>query len=69
MVESYKTVHLSKNSCYTLVRSGLISVQKANPAVRLYEKLGFSTVRKETDEQLMRKELYGSRSDSLKVLL
>lgn len=34
-----------------------LSVQKANPAVRLYERLGFSTVREETDEQIMRKEL------------
>ena len=34
-----------------------LSVQKANPAVHLYDRLGFGTVREEADEQIMRKEL------------
>ena len=34
-----------------------LSVQKANPAVHLYERLGFGMVREEADEQIMRKEL------------
>ena len=34
-----------------------LSVQKANPAVHLYDRLGFCMVRDEADEQIMRKEL------------
>ncbi len=46
-------VRLKENGC----RQVSLSVQKANDAVRLYQRFGFETVRENAEEYIMRKRL------------